>query len=208
MVLKRVFDIIFAATVLLLMLPVFAVATLMIKATSPGLVFYRGVRTGRFGRPFRIYKFRTMFVGCEKPEEDTTALNDPRITRVGDFLRKYKIDELPQLINVLKGEMSIVGPRPELPAYTDRYTPDERLILEVRPGITDMSSIMFSSLDERVGPSNPDKVFGEEILPVKNQLRLEYVHNISFWQDMKLIFLTFAAILSKAFRKKPADPEA
>lgn len=205
--LKRVFDIIFSAVGLLLMFPNFAVVALIIKVTSPGPVFYRGVRTGRFGRPFRIYKFRTMFVGCEKLEGDTTALNDPRITRVGAFLRKYKIDEFPQLINVLKGEMSIVGPRPELPAYTDRYTPDERRILEVRPGITDMSSMVFSSLDERVGSEDPDKVFEEEVMPIKNKLRLEYVYNISFWNDMKLIFLTFVEILSKAIRKKPAGPE-
>jgi lipopolysaccharide/colanic/teichoic acid biosynthesis glycosyltransferase len=129
-----------------------------------------------------------------------TASDDPRVTRIGRFLRKTKIDELPQLLNVLKGEMSMVGPRPELPAYTDRYTVEEKQILTVRPGITDLSSIEFSALDEQVGAEYPDKVYEEKIFPVKNRMRLVYVKNMSFRQDIKLILLTFAAILRKIYR--------
>ena len=200
LVFKRIFDVVSAAAGLILLLPLFAVTAVAIKLDSPGSVFYRGVRTGKNSKPFRIYKFRTMYVGREKPAGDTTALNDPRITRVGGVLRKYKFDEFPQLINVLKGEMSIVGPRPELPAYTDRYTAAEKLILAVRPGITDLSSIKFSSLDEQVGAEKPDMVYEDKILPVKNRMRLEYVKNMSFLQDIKLILLTFTAILRKASR--------
>lgn len=199
-VFKRFFDVVSSATGLILLAPLFAVAATAIKLDSPGPVFYRGVRTGKASKLFRIYKFRTMYVGREKPAGDTTALNDPRITRVGAVLRKYKFDEFPQLINVLKGEMSIVSPRPELPAYTDRYTMEEKLILTVRPGITDLSSIEFSSLDEQVGEEDPDRVYEQKILPVKNRMRLEYVKNMSFRQDMKLILLTFTAILRKASR--------
>jgi lipopolysaccharide/colanic/teichoic acid biosynthesis glycosyltransferase len=197
---KRVFDLVSTAAGLVILLPLFAVAVAAIKLDSPGPVFYRGVRTGKNSKLFRIYKFRTMYVGREKPAGDTTALDDPRITDVGRILRKYKFDEFPQLINVIKGEMSMVGPRPELPAYTDRYTAEEKLILTVRPGITDLSSIEFSSLDEQVGAKDPDRVYEEKILPVKNRMRLEYVKNMSFLRDMKLILLTFMAILRKASR--------
>ncbi|HAW58430.1 MAG TPA: sugar transferase [Bacteroidales bacterium] len=196
---KRIFDVVSAAAGLILFFPFFAVAAVMIKLDSPGPVFYRGIRSGKNSQPFRIYKFRTMYVGREKPAGDTTALNDPRITRVGAVLRKYKFDEFPQLINVLNGEMSMVGPRPELPAYTNRYTVKEKLILSIRPGITDLSSIEFSSLDEQVGAQDPDRVYEERILPIKNSMRLEYVKNMSFRTDMKLILLTFKAILRKAF---------
>lgn len=197
---KRFFDAVSSAAGLILLVPLFAVAAAAIKLDSSGPVFYRGVRTGKASKLFRIYKFRTMYVGREKPAGDTTALNDPRITLVGRVLRKYKLDEFPQLINVLKGEMSMVGPRPELPAYTDRYKAEEKLILAVRPGITDLSSIEFSSLDEQVGAEEPDRVYEEKILPVKNRMRLEYVQNMSFRQDMKLILLTVTEIFRKASR--------
>lgn len=197
---KRFFDVVSSAAGLILLVPLFAVAAAAIKIDSTGPVFYRGVRTGKASKLFRIYKFRTMYVGREKPTGDTTALNDPRITRVGGVLRKYKLDELPQLLNVLKGEMSMVGPRPELPAYTDRYTVEEKQILVVRPGITDLSSIEFSALDEQVGAEEPDRVYEKKILPVKNRMRLEYVKNMSFRQDLKLILLTFTTIFRKASR--------
>ena len=195
--LKRAFDIIFSAVGLLLMFPVFIIAALMIKVDSPGTVFYRALRTGRFGNPFMIYKFRTMFVEHEKQGGDTTALKDPRITRLGAILRKYKIDEFPQLINVFKGEMSIVGPRPELPAYTKRYTEEEKVILSVRPGITDYSSIEFRYLDKMVGENDADRVFEEKILPKKNELRVKYVKTRSFWRDIVLIFRTVVSIFAK-----------
>jgi lipopolysaccharide/colanic/teichoic acid biosynthesis glycosyltransferase len=195
---KRIFDVFSSALGLTFLLPFFSVVAFAIKLDSHGPIFYRGVRTGKNSKLFRIYKFRTMYVGREKPGGDTTALNDDRITRVGKLLRKYKLDEFPQLINVLKGEMSIVGPRPELPAYTDKYTAEENKILTVSPGITDFSSIEFSSLDEVVGAEESDRMYEEKILPVKNRMRLEYVEKMSFGQDMKLIFLTISAILRKA----------
>jgi lipopolysaccharide/colanic/teichoic acid biosynthesis glycosyltransferase len=198
LVCKRIFDVLSSVAGLIFLLPFFAVAAVAIRIDSRGPVFYRGVRTGRDSKLFRIYKFRTMYVGREKPGGDTTALNDDRITRVGKFLRKFKLDELPQLINVLKGEMSIVGPRPELPVYTKMYTMEEYKILTVSPGITDFSSIEFSSLDEEVGAEDPDRVYEEKIMPVKNRMRLEYVEKMSFRQDMKLIFHTILTILRKA----------
>ena len=203
--LKRLFDISSAAYGLLLVSPLFAVIAFMVKADSPGPVFYRATRIGRNGKPFRIYKFRTMFVGREKVGGDTTAFNDPRITRVGFFLRKYKIDELPQLINVLMGEMSIVGPRPELSVYTDRYTPEERVILSVRPGITDYSSIALRHLDAMVGERDADKVFEDEILPRKNALRMRYVRTCSFGGDMAILARTLAALFTRPRKRGLSD---
>lgn len=195
---KRFFDMVVSLCGIILFFPIFVLVAFLIKLDSPGPVFYRGVRSGRFGKLFYIYKFRTMKPGMEKSGGDTTALCDPRITNVGRFLRKYKIDELPQLINVLKGEMSLVGPRPELPVYTKRYTAEERCILDVKPGITDFSSIEFCSLDERVGQVDADKVFEETILPRKNELRVKYVKTQSFLTDVLIIFKTFVAIFKKA----------
>jgi lipopolysaccharide/colanic/teichoic acid biosynthesis glycosyltransferase len=196
------FDIVFSAMGLLLAFPVFVIAALTIKADSSGPVFYRGIRTGRYGKYFKIYKFRTMFVGREKSGGDTTALNDSRVTRVGTFLRKYKIDELPQLINVLKGEMSIVGPRPELPTYTEKYSEEEKIILNVKPGITDHSSIELRYLDEIVGEREADRVFEERILPRKNKLRIKYVKTQSFRGDLAIIGRTLAAVFAKSRRGK------
>lgn len=199
---KRYFDVLAATAGLILLFPFFAAIAAAIKLDSPGPVFYRGVRTGKNSKLFRIYKFRTMYVGREKPAGDTTALNDPRITRVGRILRKYKLDEFPQLINTLKGEMSLVGPRPELPAYTERYTVEERLILTVKPGITDLSSIEFSSLDERVGAVDADRIYEDEVFPVKNRLRLQYVQEQGFLTDIKILLLTFVVILKKSLDKR------
>jgi len=197
--LKRAFDLI----VCILALPVLALPFLLIAALirleSPGPVFYRGVRTGRLGKPFRIFKFRTMAPDAENAGGGTTALRDPRITRVGAFLRKYKLDELPQVFNVIQGEMSLVGPRPELLEYTRRYRGEEQLILTVRPGITDHSSVAFSSLDELVGERDADAVFEQRVLPEKNRLRVQYVKEQSFATDLRILCKTFAVILRKAF---------
>ncbi len=133
----------------------------------------------------------------------TTGLDDPRILPFGKILRRFKLDELPQVINVLKGDMSLVGPRPELPYYTDKYTNDELIILSVKPGITDFSSIEFSSLDEVVGKSNADKVYEEKVLKRKNQLRIKYVNERSFVLDLKILSLTFLCILKKILSKSP-----
>jgi lipopolysaccharide/colanic/teichoic acid biosynthesis glycosyltransferase len=168
-----------------------------VRMSSPGPVFYRGVRTGRWGVPFRIYKFRTMVDGAEGMGGGTTALGDPRVTPVGRFLRRHKLDEFPQLINVLVGDMAIVGPRPELPQYTEQYSAEEQRILSVRPGITDHSSLKFASLEHEVGGADADRNYEELVLPEKNRLRLHYVDNQSFMGDMALAFQTIARILTK-----------
>lgn len=199
MVAKRFFDIVVAFVLLLLVLPIVLIAAAGIATSSPGPVFYLGRRTGLNGRPFRIFKFRTMVVDAERKGGGTTALGDPRIFPFGRFLRRYKLDELPQLLNVLRGEMSLVGPRPELPMYTDRYTAKERMILTVRPGITDLSSIRFSSLDEVVGAQDADRVFEEYVLPEKNRLRLQYVETQSLAGDLKILFMTAWCIVRKIF---------
>jgi lipopolysaccharide/colanic/teichoic acid biosynthesis glycosyltransferase len=194
---KRFFDLIFSCLGIIIFIPFFMVVALIIKKGSPGAIFYRGTRTGQFGKPFKIMKFRTMVSDAEQLGGGTTAFNDERITRIGHYLRKYKLDELPQLFNVLRGEMSLVGPRPELPCYTQKYTPEEQCILSVRPGITDFSSIEFSSLDQIVGEKNADQIFEKEVLPRKNALRIQYVHQQSFFLDVKLIFFTIIRIASK-----------
>lgn len=174
--------------------PVLITIAVAIKLTSPGPVFYRGVRTGLHGKPFRIFKFRTMVVNAEKVGGPSTGKDDPRITSVGGFLRRYKLDELPQLLNVISGEMSLVGPRPEVPQYTAEYQGEELLILTVRPGITDYASIKFSRLDEVLGSEEPDRVYEEKVRPVKNALRIKYVKEQSFFGDIALIFSTIFRI--------------
>lgn len=168
--LKRLFDLCGALILFLLALPFFLLIPLGIWMSSPGPVFYLGQRTGLSGRPFFIFKFRTMTVDAELKGGSTTALGDMRIFPFGRFLRRYKLDELPQIINVLRGEMSLVGPRPELLRYTSQYTKPEQRILAVRPGITDLSSIHFSSLDEVVGSSNADKVFEKKFFQKRTVL--------------------------------------
>jgi lipopolysaccharide/colanic/teichoic acid biosynthesis glycosyltransferase len=202
--LKQIFDVGVCFIALPFLLPLILIIAIIIKLNSPGPVFYRGWRTGLGGRPFRIFKFRTMVPNAERLGGGTTALNDPRITRVGMFLRKYKLDEVPQNFNVIKGDMSLVGPRPELPEYTFKYRGEEKIILEVRPGITDYSSIVFTSLDEHVGPKNADEVFEKNILRVKNQLRIKYVKEQSFGTDLLIILRTFAKILCKVRGSKGA----
>ena len=167
-----------------------------IKSEDGGPVFYRGERVGLHGKPFRIFKFRTMVVDAEKMGVSSTSDDDQRITRIGKFLRKYKLDELPQLINVLTGDMSIVGPRPEVKKFTDLYTEEEKAILTVRPGITDWASIWNS--DEAAvltGAEDPDKAYMELIRPTKIKLQLNYVKEMSFKTDLKIIFLTLLAII-------------
>lgn len=197
-VMKRLLDFTFSVLGLVVFSPLFAVVAVLIKIGSKGPVFYRGIRTGRCGKPFRIFKFRTMVANAEQVGGTSTAETDPRITRIGRWLRKYKIDELPQILNVLKGEMSLVGPRPEVEEYTHLYTPEEMGILNVLPGITDLSSIRFRDLNEILARAgDPDRYFAENVLPIKNQLRLEYVRNRSLWVDFKIIFHTLRAIWQK-----------
>ncbi|MEX0704416.1 MAG: sugar transferase [Planctomycetales bacterium] len=194
---KRAFDFVLAAAGIVVASPVMLAAALAIKLTSPGPIFYRGVRTGRYGRPMFMYKFRTMAVDADRKGGDTTGTHDPRITRVGRYLRNLKIDELPQLFNVLKGDMSLVGPRPEVYQYTTRYTDDELRILAARPGITDRSSIEFADQQSLVGTDDPDRVFRETVLPRKNELRLKYVDERSLMGDLVILFRTALVVLSK-----------
>jgi lipopolysaccharide/colanic/teichoic acid biosynthesis glycosyltransferase len=193
---KRVFDVTAAAIGLVVFMVPLSLIALGIKAGSRGPVFYRGVRIGRFGRPFRIYKFRTMVPDAER-RGTATGHNDARITTAGRWLRRYKLDELPQLINVLKGEMSLVGPRPEVEEHIAVYSAEEQLILTAIPGITDLSSLRFVRLGELLGTDDPNKVFIEHYRAEKNRLRLEYVRTRSFLLDLKIIFQTLWAITGR-----------
>jgi lipopolysaccharide/colanic/teichoic acid biosynthesis glycosyltransferase len=190
---KRLFDIAISLIGLLFLSPLFLIIAILILIDSPGPVFYRGERTGQYGKRFRIFKFRSMVVDAEKGA-GSTAQNDTRVTQIGHFIRRYKIDELPQLINVLIGEMSLVGPRPELPRYTDQYKGDELLILNVRPGITDYSSIRFIQLSDALGKEDPDRAYEENILQIKNRLRVQYVRDRNFYIDLRLLIKTITKI--------------
>lgn len=192
---KRLFDIITCLIVLPFLLPFFIVVTIIIKVNSPGPVFFRGLRTGLGGKLFRIFKFRTMVVDAEKIGGPSTALNDFRLTKIGKFLRKYKIDELPQLINILTGEMSFVGPRPQVEKYTKLYNDEEQIILSVRPGLTDYASIKFINLDQILGDESVDERYLKEIEPEKNKLRMKYAKEHSFWIDIKIILMTLMQML-------------
>ena len=196
---KRFFDILLSLIFLLIFFPIIIISFILIKISSPGPVFYRAPRAGQYGKKFLIIKLRTMYPGSDKGS-GTTYLGDPRIIKYGSFLRKYKIDEIPQFINVLLGDMSLVGPRPELLDYTKRYKDDEIKILEVKPGITDYSSIHFFSQETFVGKKNAKKVFDKKILPVKNSLRLKYVNEQSLYTDIKILVLTFLTLLKKILK--------
>ncbi|WP_270655483.1 sugar transferase [Eubacterium callanderi] len=194
---KRVIDWILAIFLLIVLSPVYFVISIVIIVETGFPVFYCAERGGYKNKKFKIIKFRTMIKNADKIGGGTTALNDKRITKIGNFLRKTKLDEIPQLINIIKGEMSFVGPRPELLTYTDQYTHEERHILDVRPGITDYSSIEFISLDEIVGDKNADETYEKYVLKRKNSLRLKYAAEISFKTDTKLFFTTIFATISK-----------
>jgi lipopolysaccharide/colanic/teichoic acid biosynthesis glycosyltransferase len=189
---------------LVILAPLFLIIAVIIKIEDGGPVFYRGVRVGKDGKLFRIFKFRTMIPHAEKAGIWATAEDDPRITKIGKILRKYKLDEFPQLINVLKGEMSFVGPRPEVPYYVDKFSEEEKAILSVRPGITDWASLW--DIDEGsllAGSADPNKTYEEYILPIKKQLQLKYVKEHSFLMDIKIILLTIFALI---FRKRIQIP--
>lgn len=196
--LKRTVDMVGVLFGLVLLSPVLVSVALAIKLTSPGPVFYRGVRIGRGGRPFRMFKFRTMVMNADRLGGTSTADDDPRVTRVGGWLRAYKIDELPQLLNVLAGTMSLVGPRPQVRWAVERYTPEERLLLTVRPGMTDYASVKFSNEGELLrGAEDADKLYLERIAPTKMRLGLEYVRRQSFVEDLKIIAATMVVALGR-----------
>lgn len=198
--LKRLFDVLASLAGLLALAPLFIVLAVLIKRDSPGPVFYRQTRVGRYGKPFDIHKFRTMTV--RQPGQEGLALTvgqDNRVTRVGAVLRHYKIDELPQLIDVLKGDMSLVGPRPEVPKYVDCYPPEQRTqVLSVRPGITDLASIEFRHENQMLASSpNPEQTYIEEVLPIKLRYYCEYVQQQSLLGDLRIIWRTLFAIVGK-----------
>ncbi|MDQ6770966.1 MAG: sugar transferase [Gemmatimonadota bacterium] len=199
---KRVCDICVAGVGVVLISPLLAAIAVLVGLDSPGPVLYKGRRTGMRGVPFNILKFRTMCVGADRAGT-TTAKNDARVTRVGRFLRHWKLDELPQLFNVLRGEMSLVGPRPEVEEHTRAYDEHELEILTVRPGITDYSSVHFIDLAAALGDENPHDVFLTTVRAQKNALRLEYVRRRSLMEDIRIIALTASALLRKMARHKP-----
>lgn len=192
---KRLFDFGASSVLLLLSSPFLLMVAIAVRLDSRGPVFHRGERVGLNGVGFRILKFRTMVQGAELAGTTTGAL-DHRVTRSGRFLRRYKFDELPQLINVWRGEMSLVGPRPEVDEHTSEYTQEEREILTVRPGITDLSSIHFFRLTELLGSTDPHRVFLEEYRSKKNALRLEYVRTQSAWLDCCILIASVTTLFS------------
>lgn len=193
---KRFLDIVSSLFVLILLSPLWLIIAIAIVMESRGGVFYKQIRVGKDNRDFFLYKFRTMRTGSDQKGLLTVGERDSRITRVGYFLRKYKLDEFPQLINVLKGDMSIVGPRPEVRKYVDMYTPEQLRVLSVRPGLTDLASIQYVHENELLAASDdPEKTYIEEVMPAKLQLNLQYIDNQSVIGDIKLILQTFAAIL-------------
>jgi lipopolysaccharide/colanic/teichoic acid biosynthesis glycosyltransferase len=197
-VVKRLFDILFSLIGLVVLSPLFVVIALLIKRDSEGPVFYRGERVGKGGQPFKMYKFRTMVVDADQIGGCATPDDDPRLTGVGRFLRQYKLDELPQLIDVFRGEMSLVGPRPQVEWIVDLYTPEERQLLTVRPGITDPASLHFVNHGEILkGSTDPEREYLEKIHPEKMCLSLEYVRTRSFWVDIKIVLQTIASIIKR-----------
>lgn len=195
---KRFFDIFFSFLGLLLLSPLFLVLAVWISLDSRGGVFYRQLRVGRGNRDFRLIKFRSMRTDADKAGLITVGGHDPRITRSGYFIRKYKLDELPQLINVLKGDMSFVGPRPEVRKYVDMYTPEQLHVLDVRPGITDEASIRYRNENELLATAaDPERFYIETVMPDKLRINLQYVQNHTLCGDIELIFRTFAAVVRK-----------
>ena len=195
LVLKRLMDIVISGGALLVIWPVLLVVALAIKIDDPGPVFYRQVRVGRGGKTFRIFKFRTMVVDADKKGLAITVGRDNRITRVGALLRKTKLDELAQLINVFVGEMSFVGPRPEVQKYVDLYTPYQRQVLLVRPGITDYASIAYRNENDMLAEAeDPERMYIDVIMPDKIELNMKYLREISPLADIRLIFGTIAAV--------------
>ena len=196
LVLKRLMDIVISGCALFVLWPVLLLISLAIKIDDPGPVFYRQVRVGRDGKPFRIFKFRTMIVDADKKGLSITVGRDSRITRIGALLRKTKLDELAQLINVFTGELSFVGPRPEVPKYVDMYTPYQRQVLLVRPGITDYASIAYRNENDILeGAENPEQMYIDVIMPDKIELNMKYLREISPLADIRLILRTIVAVI-------------
>lgn len=192
--LKRFFDIVASLGGLLVLSPLLLVLAVLVKATSEGPIFYRANRVGRYGKPFKLYKFRSMVVNADKIGPGVTGAADPRITPIGRFLRKTKLDELPQLINVLRGEMSIVGPRPEDPRYVALYTEAQRKVLDVRPGITSPASVQYRDEESMLTGDDWEKHYIETVMPAKLAIDTEYAQHANVWRDIALILKTLRAL--------------
>ncbi len=194
---KRLFDILFSVLVLLIITPILVFISILIKIGSKGPVFFRQVRIGKGGKEFKIFKFRTMVLAAEKNGLLTIGGRDPRVTSIGYYLRKFKLDELPQFLNVFLGDMSIVGPRPEVKKYVEMYTQEQRKVLSVRPGITDYASILYKNENDVLATyPNPEKAYIEIVMPHKLKINLDYLANQSFWMDLKIIALTAKGVIS------------
>lgn len=198
-IVKRIIDFILAVVITVCVSPILLIVSMAILIEDGRPILYRAERGGYHGKTFKICKFRSMITDADKVGGGTTALHDNRITKIGSVIRKLKVDEFPNLLNVIKGEMSFIGPRPELLRYTNAYKGTEKLILEVRPGMTDYSSIEFINLDEIVGSGKADEMYEKYVLPKKNKLRVKYAATVSFGTDMKLFMLTVWKVLEKCF---------
>lgn len=193
---KRIFDLFFAFLGIMLLLPIYLLIAIFIKLDSKGDILYKQERIGKDGIPFYVLKFRTMVPDAFSKGALTVGSRDPRVTGVGFYLRKYKLDELPQLFNVLFGEMSFVGPRPEVKKYTDLYNENQRVVLSVKPGITDYASIKYRNENDLLAQSSdPEKLYIEEIMPEKLNLNLKYINDNNVFKDIKIIINTFYTIL-------------
>lgn len=200
---KRLFDVFVSAIMLLILLPVFFILAVAIKLDSPGPVFYRQVRVTQYGKHFRIFKFRSMVANADKIGTQVTVGNDSRITRMGKFIRKCRLDELCQLIDVFRGTMTFVGTRPEVPKYVDAYTPEMMATLLLPAGVTSLASILY--IDENLlldGAEDVDSVYIRDVLPGKMHYNLNAVENFSFWKDIKTMFMTVFALLGKEYREE------
>lgn len=195
---KRIFDIILSSIVLLIFLPFGILIALTILFTSKGGVFYIQERIGKNGKPFGLYKFRTMRRDADKAGQLTVGMRDSRITKIGYFLRKFKLDEFPQFINVLLGQMSVVGPRPEVQEYTDLYNERQKEVLSVKPGITDYASLKYFDENKLLGESdNPRETYIKEIMPAKIEINRKYIDNPTLGQDFKIVWMTFLKVLGR-----------
>lgn len=193
---KRLCDIVLSAVGLLCLSPLLLVVALWVKIDSKGPIYYRQLRVGRYNKDFRIYKFRSMYTDSDKRGLITIGGHDPRVTKAGYYIRKLKLDELPQLINVLAGDMSFVGPRPEVRKYVDMYTPEQLHVLDIRPGITDAASIKYRNENDILArQANPEQYYIDVVMQDKLRINLEYAAHHSLWGDLKLIFETFKAIV-------------
>ena len=193
---KRLFDLFFSLIGVIVLSPLLLIIAILIKISSPGTVFYRGLRAGKDFKPFKIFKFRTMKAEAEKLGGPSTAGDDPRLTRIGKFLKKWKIDELPQLLNVIKGEISLVGPRPEVLEYAKLYQGEEKIVYTIKPGITDFASLWDVHEEEILkGSPDPEKTYLEKIRPEKVKLQMKYVKEMSLYTDIKIIWRTFLKLI-------------